>query len=418
MNPSEKITPDDPRLTAYALDELEPAEAMAVAELVRHSAGAQRVVAEVRAAAQQLSAALGAEPATRVAVPLVAPKIDAARARRTSALLRFPQLYYVTASLAAACFAVVFVVQHQSADAERGSVQHVVAAAPTLATAAHYAMADRDADERATAARMTSAKVNLVSAAATRAERFFATTDVSTSSFPLRVGRESYTAVVEQLRQGRRPSRDTVHVAELINAFNYSWPEAAAGEPVAFLLDDTAAPWSPAHRLVRVGLKSVGAAGAVVAREARVQVDFSPTVVRAWRLLGFEHGGATVGLTQEEGETLRGGDTVTALYEIVPQERGGADVSAPLLSVRLRYATEHAGATREIARHWQGTATTFGQGSADLRFMAGVAAYGMALQGSLQQPRLDVAAMAEWAASGVGTDPVRREFVELMRAVK
>ncbi len=418
MNPSEKIAPDDPRLTAYALDELEPAEAAVVAELVRHCGEAQRVVAEVRAAAQRLSAALEDEPATLVALPSVAPEKHSPRLKRTVSLLRFPQLYYVTASLAAACFAVVFVVQHQSPEAERGSVQHVVAAAPAAAASANYAMQASDSAERAPAARMQSARVSLVSASATRAERFFTTNDVSTSSFPLRVGRESYATVVEQMRQGRRPSRETVHVAELINAFNYSWPEAAAGEPVAFLLDDTAAPWSPTHRLVRVGLKSVGATGAVVAREARVQVDFSPTVVRAWRLIGFEQAGAAIGTPTETGATLRGGETVTALYEIVPHERVVADANTPLLSVRLRYETEGVGAPREIARQWQGTMATFAQGSADLRFLAGVAAYGMALQGSLQQPRLDVATMAEWAASGVGTDPVRREFVELMRAVK
>ena len=94
MNPN-NITPDDPRLTAYALDEMAPAERAEFAQLLQQDTAAQQAVEEIRTTSLLLATALEHEPACAVAKPGV--------------LLRFPQLYYTLSGLAAACFAVVFV---------------------------------------------------------------------------------------------------------------------------------------------------------------------------------------------------------------------------------------------------------------------------------------------------------------------
>ena len=113
-----KILPDDPRLTAYALGELEGDERAAVEVWLQAHPEAGAVVDDIRAAAAQLENALSAEatgatdsPASvgREKTPVPDPYAPPARGK----LLRFPQIYYIVGGLAAACFAVVLALHEQ-----------------------------------------------------------------------------------------------------------------------------------------------------------------------------------------------------------------------------------------------------------------------------------------------------------------
>ncbi|MSU46446.1 MAG: hypothetical protein EXS42_04815 [Lacunisphaera sp.] len=55
---TENISQDDPRLTAYALDEMEPAERAGFEQPLRQDAVARQAVEEIRAAAATVTAAL------------------------------------------------------------------------------------------------------------------------------------------------------------------------------------------------------------------------------------------------------------------------------------------------------------------------------------------------------------------------
>ena len=57
-----KILPDDPRLTAYALNEMAPAERTEFERTLQHDPVAQKVVEEIRAAGALLADALEHEP--------------------------------------------------------------------------------------------------------------------------------------------------------------------------------------------------------------------------------------------------------------------------------------------------------------------------------------------------------------------
>lgn len=116
---------DDPRLTAYALGEMEPAERAEFEQWLQQHPEARKAVDEIRATATLLGDVLAEEPATvaeKSVTPIEAaaiisgrdplkldggPLVDEYRQKR-SKLLQFPALYYMTASLAAACFAVMF----------------------------------------------------------------------------------------------------------------------------------------------------------------------------------------------------------------------------------------------------------------------------------------------------------------------
>jgi len=65
-----------------------------------------------------------------------------------------------------------------------------------------------------------------------------------------------------------------------------------------------------------------------IAREAKVQVEFNPAVVRSYRLVGFENrqvADADFRNDAVDGGEIGAGHTVTALYEVALQEGAGSD---------------------------------------------------------------------------------------------
>ena len=117
-----QLLPNDPKLTAYALGELDPNERAQVEAALQANPALEREVAEIRAAAQQLEAALATEAADipvesdisksdePEAVPagVAGRETDVYRQRSGAGkILRFPQVYYIVGGLAAAGFAVM-----------------------------------------------------------------------------------------------------------------------------------------------------------------------------------------------------------------------------------------------------------------------------------------------------------------------
>jgi len=107
-----QITPDDPRLTAYALGELDAAEHIAVEAAIKDNPAAQAAVAQIRALSGDLSAALAKEPLPFVVPPTQVKDAPTAReAYQPRTFWRLP--FYLVGGLAAACVAVLFVVKQQ-----------------------------------------------------------------------------------------------------------------------------------------------------------------------------------------------------------------------------------------------------------------------------------------------------------------
>ena len=123
MNES-KIFPDDPRLTAYALGELEGAEAAAVAAAVAADPALQAAVKEIRGAASQLTAALAAEPLPEPVRPVHVASYHTVRPAR---IFRFP--YWATAGLAAAACLAVMLTLREWPQARQEAGQKVAALA-------------------------------------------------------------------------------------------------------------------------------------------------------------------------------------------------------------------------------------------------------------------------------------------------
>jgi len=97
-----RLDPDDPRLTAYALGELEGEELAQVVAAVAADPSLLAAVDEIRATASKLTAALNAESLPAPVRPVHLEPYHTVRPARM-----FPFPYWVTAGLAAAaCFAV------------------------------------------------------------------------------------------------------------------------------------------------------------------------------------------------------------------------------------------------------------------------------------------------------------------------
>lgn len=127
------MQPDDPRLTAFALGELDGNEHAEVAAAVAADPTLQATVDEIRQVAADITAALATEPVPNVE-PIELNRPLAARVRsriRPPARPRFFRFPYLTVgSLAAACFAVIVILLNQP-EPEHPHSGRAVAITPT-----------------------------------------------------------------------------------------------------------------------------------------------------------------------------------------------------------------------------------------------------------------------------------------------
>ncbi len=173
-----------------------------------------------------------------------------------------------------------------------------------------------------------------------------------------------------------------------------------------------------------------------IAKDLKVQVEFNPTRVRGYRLIGYENRMLAAedfnDDTKDAGD-LGAGHTVTALYEVIPTGVASAtpvrglddlryqstevrnEASSPeLMFVKLRYKDPD-GKKSRLLTHTVIDGTTMP--SADFMFAASVAAFGMVLRDSKYCGATDMEEILRWARDSVGTDTqgYRSEFVDLVR---
>lgn len=179
-----------------------------------------------------------------------------------------------------------------------------------------------------------------------------------------------------------------------------------------------------------------------VAKDVKVQVEFQPTQIREYRLLGYEN---RMLARQDfkndavDAAEIGAGASVTALYELTPfgspssveplryqpaptADQPGSPPAAhagELAFVRVRYQPPEGGASRELAQAVPAppSATPFAGASDDFRFAAAVAGFGQILRGGRHTQTFglpQVVAIAD-AARGQDPDGYRRDFVHLAR---
>lgn len=186
-----------------------------------------------------------------------------------------------------------------------------------------------------------------------------------------------------------------------------------------------------------------GATLQTIAKDVKIQVEFNPAQVQAYRLIGYENrvmdNRDFADDTKDAGE-IGAGHSVTALYEVVPAGlawrsdgddgfsdpagRTKSDESAAralpadaLLMLRLRYKAPEADASDLIETPVYDNGALIEQMSEDFRFTAAVASFGLLLRQSPYLADWSFEAAEELARGGLGDDPsgYRTEFVDLVR---
>lgn len=193
----------------------------------------------------------------------------------------------------------------------------------------------------------------------------------------------------------------------------------------------------------KVLVEELGGTLLTVARDVKLQVEFNPAHVRAYRLIGYENrllAAEDFDDDRKDAGELGAGHTVTALYEVVPvgvdntvevrepaelryQQRhhatdGGARAgSSELAWVKLRYKRPAEEASRLLEVPVRGSTE---RGSDDMRFAAAVAAFGMLLRDSEHSGSATYADVIVLARAALGTDPngYRAEFVRMVERAR
>jgi Ca-activated chloride channel family protein len=160
----------------------------------------------------------------------------------------------------------------------------------------------------------------------------------------------------------------------------------------------------------------------VIAKDAKVQVDFNPAVVASYRLLGYENravADADFRNDAVDAGEVGAGHSVTALYELrlTGQSQGNA------LTVQLRYADVKTGQVREASQPFGSAGFGHDFAAAAPRFQQAVAVAGFAEQlraSGMGAPSLaDVLTIAERIAPQLANDNDVQEFAELIaRAIE
>jgi secreted protein with Ig-like and vWFA domain len=190
-----------------------------------------------------------------------------------------------------------------------------------------------------------------------------------------------------------------------------------------------------------------------IAKDVKIQVEFNPARVAAYRLVGYENrllAKEDFNNDRVDAGEIGAGHTVTALYEVVPA--AGANVPAEfgvppvdelkyqrpaanatpgqldarfgaaaqdsdeLLTVKIRYKEPTGTESRKLEFPLHDTGKAFSAASPDFKFAAAVAGFGLALREDRPNVQVMNAAL-EWADDGLRDDPMgyRSEFIGLVR---
>ena len=178
-----------------------------------------------------------------------------------------------------------------------------------------------------------------------------------------------------------------------------------------------------------------------IAKDVKIQVEFNPRLVAGYRLIGYENRlleARDFNDDRKDAGEIGAGHTVTALYEIVPAgqavENPGVDelkyAQAPeeprgtgegeLMTVKLRYKEPDGDVSKPLNVGIQDARTSYGNASADFKFAAAVAEFGMLLRGSRYKGQASYDSAAQLARASVGADLQghRTEFVKLVESAR
>lgn len=177
-----------------------------------------------------------------------------------------------------------------------------------------------------------------------------------------------------------------------------------------------------------------------IAKDVKVQIEFNPAKVAAYRLIGYENrlmAAEDFNNDRKDAGEIGSGHTVTALYEIIPvgvrskfikstdslkyQSNGKAIIeqSPETMTIKMRYKSPQGDTSRLLTRAIADSTTPLESTSDNFRFSAAVASFGMILRNSEYKQASSNEMIMKLANSAKGNDVngYRLEFLRLVEMV-
>jgi len=176
-----------------------------------------------------------------------------------------------------------------------------------------------------------------------------------------------------------------------------------------------------------------------IAKDVKIQVEFNPTHVAGYRLIGYENRmlkKEDFNNDKVDAGEIGAGHTVTAFYEIIPAGQPFPDVPAvddlkyqvnpmepvdtptgEILTLKLRYKEPEGDVSSKLEFPLDASRLATMDPSRDYRFASAVAGFGMLLRETEQRGSITYDQVLSLAESSIGEDKLgyRAEFIKLVR---
>jgi len=186
----------------------------------------------------------------------------------------------------------------------------------------------------------------------------------------------------------------------------------------------------------KVLVKEMGGTLLTIAKDVKLQIEFNPAKVKAYRLVGYENrllNKEDFNDDKKDAGELGAGHTVTAIYEIIPAgsdevvastdalkyqqtATSSAAASSEVMTIKFRYKEPTEKTSKLISHVVHDNKVAFTESGDNCRFSAAVAEFGMLLRNSEYKGSSDFKSVLSLARSAKGKDEegYRAEFIRLV----
>ncbi len=186
----------------------------------------------------------------------------------------------------------------------------------------------------------------------------------------------------------------------------------------------------------KVLVKEMGGTLLTIAKDVKIQIEFNPAKVKAYRLVGYENrllNNEDFNDDKKDAGELGAGHTVTAIYEIIPagsdelvasvdplkyQQTTSTTLSSgnEVMTVKFRYKEPKEDVSKLITEVVTDKKTAFAAASENCMFSSAVAQFGMVLRDSQYKGDADYKSVIALAKQAKGKDEegYRAEFIRLV----
>ena len=251
------------------------------------------------------------------------------------------------------------------------------------------------------------------------------------SIFPANIGSKSYEELRKGILAGTLPNNKKINVGELINAFGHNYSKPSSGEAFAIDSEFIYSPWSSEKCLLRIGVSVADQDNPksnekLLLSNVKMSVEFNPDKVSGYRLIGESDLDVNLSVERLDQDVLLAGQTVTVLYEVIPinTKQVANEKTSEIVSVSIDYKDPFDGKNKSmLSRVLVDSIKPIEKSSDDIRFAASVLGYGMILEERHDLTEATYDLVLELANNSLGNDEKgkRSEFIKWInhtRAIK